>query len=143
MTATGLERRKTQFVNEYSTIWPTRPNDWAVFCVLIRTVHLTVCSSHVIYRFQIEFTFYSCLNIKELLAQSRRESWSLSDCNWTQTQIQLVRKRRLNHLVNLAKWLSCILSVRLRAKLFWVPGKMLMYYNMIIIHIRIEIKNAW
>ena len=32
------------------------------------------------------------------------------DCNWTQTQNHLVRKRTLNHLVNLAK----CLSVRLR-----------------------------
>ena len=48
--------------------------------------------------------------------------WSLSDCNWTQTQNHLVCKQTLNHLVtltklnSLAKWLS----VRFRAKLFWV-----------------------
>ena len=38
---------------------------------------------------------YSWLNVKELLAQNRREIWSLSDCNW--------------------------LSVRLRTKWLWVP----------------------
>ena len=42
--------------------------------------HMTVCSYHVTYAFQSEFTLYSCLNLKELLAQSRREIWSLSDC---------------------------------------------------------------
>ena len=34
---------------------------------------LTVCSYHVTYAFQGESTLYSCLNIKELLARSRRE----------------------------------------------------------------------
>ena len=37
------------------------------------TINLTVCSYHVTYAFQSESTFYSCLNVKELLAQSRRE----------------------------------------------------------------------
>ena len=76
---------------------------------------LTICSYHVTYAFQSESTLYSCLNVKELLAQSRRKIWSLSDCNWTRTQKHLVRKRTLNHLaklVLLGKWLS----VRLRTK---------------------------
>ena len=61
---------------------------------------------YVTYAFQSESTLYSCLNVKELLVQSRREIWSLSDCNWTQTQNHLVRKRTLSHLTKLAKWLS-------------------------------------
>ena len=77
-------------------------NDWAVLWVLICTVHLTVCSYHVTYAFQSESTFYSCLNVKELLARSRREIWSLSDCNWTRTRNHLVHKRTLNHLAKLA-----------------------------------------
>ena len=47
-----------------------------LFWVLICTVHFTVCSCHVTYRFQSESTLYSCPNVKELLAQSRRKSWS-------------------------------------------------------------------
>ena len=62
-----------------------------------------VCSYRVTYAFQSESTLYICLNVKELLAQSRREIWSLSDCNWTRTHNQLVRKRTLNHLAKLAK----------------------------------------
>ena len=77
---------------------------------------LTVCSCHVTYAFQGESTFYSCLNVKELLAWSRRKIWSLSDCNWTRTHNRLVRKRTLNHLAKLAKWLS----VRLRTKWLWI-----------------------
>ena len=61
----------------------------------------TVCSCHVTYAFQSESTLYSCLNVKELLARSRREIWRWSDCNWTRTQNHLVLKRTLNHL---AKW---------------------------------------
>ena len=60
--------------------------------------NLTVCSYHVTYAFQSESTLFSCLNVKELLAQSRREIWSLSDCNWTQTNNHLVHERALNHL---------------------------------------------
>ena len=48
----------------------------------------------IIYAFQSESTLYSCLNVKELLAWNRPKIWSLSDCNWTQTQ---------NHLASLAK----------------------------------------
>ena len=33
----------------------------------------TVCSCHVTYAFESESTLYSCLNVKELLARSRRE----------------------------------------------------------------------
>ena len=34
---------------------------------------VTVCSCHVTYAFESESTLYSCLNVKELLARSRRE----------------------------------------------------------------------
>ena len=74
---------------------------------------LTVCSCHVMYAFQSESTLYSCLNVKELLARSRRKIWRLSDCKWTRTQNCLVRKRTLNHLAKR-------LSVRLQTKWFWV-----------------------
>ena len=57
-----------------------------------------------------------CLNVKELLARSRCHIWSLSDSNEIRTHNHLVRKRTLNHLASLAKWLS----VRLRTKWLWV-----------------------
>ena len=81
-----------------------------VFWVLICTVHLTVYSYHFTCAFQSESKPYSCLNIKELLARSRHEIWSLTDCNWRRTQNQLVHKRTLKHLGKLVKWLSCVLS---------------------------------
>ena len=40
-----------------------------------------ICSYHVMYAFQSESTFCSCLDVKELPAQNRRDIWSLSDCN--------------------------------------------------------------
>ena len=46
-----------------------------------------------------------CLNVKQLLAQSRRHIWSLSDSNGIWSHNELVRKRTLNHLAKLAKWL--------------------------------------
>ena len=40
-----------------------------------KTVHylVTVCFCHVTYVFESESTLYSCLNVKEVLARSRRE----------------------------------------------------------------------
>ena len=56
----------------------------AVLWVIICTVDFTVCSYHVTYAFQSESTLYSWLNVKELLAWSRRDIWNLSDCKGTQ-----------------------------------------------------------
>ena len=77
-------------------------------------VWLIVCSCHVTHAFQSESTLYSCLNVKELLARSRREIWSWSDCNWTRTQNHLVPKRTLNHLAKLSVQnflYQCLLSL--------------------------------
>ena len=113
MTATGLEPTTTYFVNEHSTIWPNWPNEWALLWVLICTVHLIVCFYHITYEFEIESTLYGCLNVKELLARSRRHIWRLSDCSGTRNHNHLVRKGTLNHLAKLAKWLSCAVSTYL------------------------------
>ena len=113
VTATGLETRATYFLNEHSTIWPNCPNDPDVFRVLICTVHLTVCSCHVTSVFQSQSTFYSCLNVKELVARSRLEIWRWSDCNWTRTHNHFLLKQTINHLAQLAKWSSCVLSTYL------------------------------
>ena len=63
---------------------------------------LTVGSYHVTYGFQSESTLCSGLNVKELFSRSRREIWSLSDCNWTQTHNHLAHKLTRNHLAKLA-----------------------------------------
>ena len=110
MTATGLEPTTTYLVRKHSTISPNWPNDWAVFLVLICTVHLIVCFYHVTYEFESESTLYSCLNVKELLARSRRHIWTLSECNGTRTHNHLLRKRTLNHSPKLVKWLSFAVS---------------------------------
>ena len=94
-------------------MWPNWPNDWAVLWVLICTMHLIVCFYQVTYEFENESTFYSCVNVKELLAPRRHHIWRLSDCNGTRTHNHLVRKRTLNHLAKLAKWLSCVVSTYL------------------------------
>ena len=90
--------------------------------IYIHVSKANVCSYHVTYTFQIESTLYSCLNVKELLARSRREIWNLSDCNRTQTHNHLVHKRRLNHLAKLANMASLAkwLSLRLWTKWLWV-----------------------
>ena len=73
-------------------------------------VHLTECSSNVTYVFQSESKLYICLNVKQLLAQNRRNICSLSDCNGTRTHNHLVRKHTLTHLVKLTKLLSWVVS---------------------------------
>ena len=67
-----------------------------MFWVLICKVQLNGCSYHVTNSFQSESILYSCLNVKELLARSRREMWNLSGCHWTQTQNHVSRKPTLN-----------------------------------------------
>ena len=60
--------------------------------------------------FRVNLHYKSCLNVKELCAWSRCHIWTLSDINGIGTHNQLVRKRTLNHLAKLAKWLSCVVS---------------------------------
>ena len=110
VTPTWLKPTTTLFLNEHLTIWSNWPKNWAVFRVLICTLFLTVCSYHVMYAFHSEYSLYICLNVKETVARNRREIWSWSDCNGTRTQNHLVLKRTFNHLVKLAKCLSCVLS---------------------------------
>ena len=92
------------------------------------SIHCTVCSYYVTYTFQSESTLYSCLNVKELLGRSRREIWSLSDCNGTRTHNHLVLKRTVNNLAKLAKWLSCIVSTYLCDRV-WVHSETCMWYD--------------
>ena len=70
-------------------------------------------SCNVTHAFESVSTLYSCLNVKKLLTQSRREIWSLSDWNWTRSQNHLIHKRTLNYLAKLSKWLSCVVSTYL------------------------------
>ena len=51
------------------------------------------------------------LNVKERLARSRHHIRSLTDSNGIRTHNHLVRKRTLNYLAKLAKWLSCVVSM--------------------------------
>ena len=43
------------------------------FAITDTKLYVPICFSHVTYAFQSESTLYSCLNVKELLARSRRE----------------------------------------------------------------------
>ena len=51
--------------------------------------------------------------LKELLPINRCNTWSLSDWNVTRTHTDLVCKGTLNHLVKLAKWLTCAVKTYL------------------------------
>ena len=111
--AMRLEPTTTLFVNKHSNICPNWPNNRSEFWVLICTVHLAICTCHVTYPIQSESALYISLNVKELVTQKRRNVWSLSDCNRTQTYNHLVRKGSPNHLAKLTKWLNWIVSTYL------------------------------
>ena len=68
------------------------------------------CYYHVTYVFQSKSILYGCLNVKKVLAQNRRDIWSLGDSDGIRTHNHLVRRQTLNHL----------LSARLRTKWLWV-----------------------
>ena len=61
----------------------------------------------------LNWTLYICLNVKEHLAQNRRDIWSLSDCNGIETHNHLVHKETLNNLAKLTKWLNWVESTYL------------------------------
>ena len=79
--------------------------------ILLNYQMLTVCSYHVTCTFQSESTLYSCLNAKELLAWSRRDTWSLSGSNGIWTHSHLFCKQTLNHLAKLSVCLNVWLFV--------------------------------
>ena len=56
--------------------------------------------------FRVNLHSIVSLNVKELLAGSRCHIWSLSDSNGIRTHNHFVRKRTLNHLARLGKWLN-------------------------------------
>ena len=60
------------------------------------------------------------LNVKGVLARSRRHIWSLCDDSKIRTRNFLVRKRTLKHLAKLNECLTKWLSVRLRTNRLWV-----------------------
>ena len=87
--------------------------------------------------FRVNPHFIVCLNVKELLAQSRRHIWSLSGSNGIRTHNHLVRKQidmeygrnRYERCIcfyifvtvmGLKNSLAKYLSVRLRTKWLWV-----------------------
>ena len=113
MTATELERTTNYFVNEHSTNWPNRPNDWAELWVLIYMVDWTICLYHVTYAFQSESTLHIWLNVKRFFARKRHDIWCLSNWNGTQTHNHLGRRLTVNILAKLTKWLSWVVNTYL------------------------------
>ena len=75
----------------------------------------TVYYYHVTHAFQRESTLYSCLDVKELWLNGWVFVYKLSGCRFKSccSNNHLVRKRTLNHLAKLAKWLSCAVSTYL------------------------------
>ena len=118
--ATGCEPTTTYFVNEASTIYPKWPNDWAALWALICSMLLNVYYYHVTYPFQSEYIFFSCLIVKELVAQKRNNIWSLKDSNGISSFDRLVCRETLNHLCQLHKLLSYVARTYLQVALHCV-----------------------
>ena len=82
---------------------------WVVSNYLYGTF-VCICSYHVRYEFPNKSTLYKCLNVKEILVQSGRQIWRLSDWNESGSHNDLVRNWTPSHLAQQIKWLSCVLS---------------------------------
>ena len=65
-------------------------------------------------------TICNYLNVKELLAQNRRDIWNLNDWNETQNHNHFFCKRSLKPLNKLFIRFGWLWSVRLRIKWLWV-----------------------
>ena len=62
------------YLQEKNTLSFSYLTNWAITMFIAETVYIKhVMKYHVTYAFQSESTLYSCLNVKELLARSRRE----------------------------------------------------------------------
>ena len=83
---------ETNLIHHIQVAFTVKPS-----CRAVRSCHVT-CA------FQSEITLFSCLNVKELLAQSGLEILSLNDCAWTRTYNHLVCKRTLSNLAKLAQF---------------------------------------
>ena len=96
--------RNTQPVNQNGEMIELCCEFLSVRCILLYVIILS-CTS-----LRVNPHSIVCLNTKELPAWSRCHTCSLSECNEIWTHNHLIRKRTLNHLVKLAKWLRCVVS---------------------------------
>ena len=103
------QRKNSQYLSRNIISFPNGKNYWKNNFSNKENLDCMSLSCHI----RVSEWIHTCLNVKELLARSKREIWRLSDCNWTRTYNHLVRKRTLNHLTKLAKWLSCVESTSL------------------------------
>ena len=81
--ATGSTNKKNRGKNEraclYRSIDARYDKDGHVQVLVLKygkkakLCYMDLCSCHVTYAFQSESTIYTCLNVKDLLARSRRE----------------------------------------------------------------------
>ena len=61
--------------------------------------------------FQSHSTYFSCLNIKQILSRNRLNIWNWSDSNGIRIHDYLVCKRTFNHLAKLTKRLPVWLNI--------------------------------
>ena len=109
---------------------------WSTLWVCICMVHLTVCSYHVTYAFQSESKLNSCVHVKELLAQNRRNIWSLSDWNGIWIPNHLVINELMSYVVNtylyhtfdcmFSPYHACVIWVHLHCIIAWISRKYLL-----------------
>ena len=89
---------------QYSEIWPFLKLTFTIFNCSLFTFPKkwnTGILISLVTRFRVNLKFYSCLDLKELLAWNRHEIWSLSDYNWTRINNHLVCRWAINHLPKL------------------------------------------
>ena len=82
-------------------------------CEYLSVRCIWLCYYYATTVFQIESALYSCLDVKEILARNRCDTWYFSDSNAIRTHNHLIHKPTLNHLVKLAKWLSSVVGTYL------------------------------
>ena len=80
---------------------------WCQYLDIRRILQYGLIMTRTIFRVNLHSIV--CLNVNKLLTGSKCHIWVLSDSNEIRNHNHLVRKWTLNHFVQLAKWLSCVL----------------------------------
>ena len=117
--------------SERQKVFSAENSTFVRLCCFLRVIN---SNSFFHLAFHSESRLYTCLTVKELLAQKRHDIWSLSDSNGIRTHNHLVRKRTLNHLAKLAKFVYKLSGLGFESRCCHLDFRMVCINNLALIN---------